>query len=121
MDNEHSNSSQSSGVAVADRVSSATKSSDSTASCSSSSTMTNPLNGTASTNNIRLLIKASSQQFEDITVESDLLWTVKRLKAHLSLVYPSKPVSLVDVCFIIILTMLFYNVFDLLFSALLCF
>lgn len=97
MDNERSNSSQSAGVAVADRVSAATKSSNSTTSCSPLSTMANSLNDTASTNNIKLLIKASSQQFEDITVESDLLWTVKRLKAHLSLVYPSKPVSIVDV------------------------
>lgn len=94
MDNEQSNSSPSAAAAVADRVSSAAKPSKSARFCSSSSTMANPLNNTAATNNIRLLIKASSQQFEDMTIESDLLWTVKRLKAHLSLVYPGKPVSM---------------------------
>lgn len=95
MDNEHSNASQSA-AAVADGVSSETKSPNSTAYCAknvNTSTMAGSLNGSSSTNKIKLLIKASSQQFEDITIESDLLWTVKNLKAHLSHVYPSKPVS----------------------------
>lgn len=44
-------------------------------------------------NSIKLLIKASNQQYDDQIIESDLLWTVKTLKSHLTVVYPSKPVS----------------------------
>ncbi|XP_037816173.1 homocysteine-responsive endoplasmic reticulum-resident ubiquitin-like domain member 2 protein [Lucilia sericata] len=44
-----------------------------------------------SASHVKLLIKSSNQQYEDHVIESDLLWTVKRLKAHLSVVYPSKP------------------------------
>ncbi|XP_061397710.1 homocysteine-responsive endoplasmic reticulum-resident ubiquitin-like domain member 2 protein [Musca vetustissima] len=40
---------------------------------------------------VKLLIKASNQQYDDQIIESDLSWTVKRLKSHLALVYPSKP------------------------------
>lgn len=43
---------------------------------------------------VKLLIKASNQQYDDQIIESDLSWTVKRLKSHLALVYPSKPVSI---------------------------
>lgn len=46
-----------------------------------------------SASHVKLLIKSSNQQYEDHVIESDLLWTVKRLKSHLSVVYPSKPVS----------------------------
>ena len=46
-----------------------------------------------SASHVKLLIKSSNQQYEDHVIESDLLWTVKRLKTHLSVVYPSKPVS----------------------------
>ncbi|KAM7364262.1 homocysteine-induced endoplasmic reticulum protein [Cochliomyia hominivorax] len=44
-----------------------------------------------SASHVKLLIKSSNQQYEDHVIESDLLWTVKRLKTHLSMVYPSKP------------------------------
>ncbi|XP_065372552.1 homocysteine-responsive endoplasmic reticulum-resident ubiquitin-like domain member 2 protein [Calliphora vicina] len=44
-----------------------------------------------SASHVKLLIKSSNQQYEDHVIESDLLWTVKRLKSHLSVVYPSKP------------------------------
>ncbi|KAH8333594.1 hypothetical protein KR059_001143 [Drosophila kikkawai] len=40
---------------------------------------------------VRLLIKSSNQQYDDLNVESDLGWTVQRLKKQLSLVYPGKP------------------------------
>ncbi|XP_017856872.1 PREDICTED: homocysteine-responsive endoplasmic reticulum-resident ubiquitin-like domain member 2 protein [Drosophila arizonae] len=40
---------------------------------------------------IRLLIKSSNQQYDDVNIESDLCWTVQRLKKQLSLVYPGKP------------------------------
>uniref|UniRef100_A0A1B0A4H1 Ubiquitin-like domain-containing protein n=1 Tax=Glossina pallidipes TaxID=7398 RepID=A0A1B0A4H1_GLOPL len=46
---------------------------------------------TTSSTSVKLLIKASNQQYDDMTVDCDLLWTVKNLKAHLSWVYPSKP------------------------------
>ncbi|KAH8281437.1 hypothetical protein KR054_000454, partial [Drosophila jambulina] len=44
-----------------------------------------------SKSSVRLLIKSSNQQYDDLNVESDLGWTVKRLKKQLSLVYPGKP------------------------------
>ncbi|XP_017006292.2 homocysteine-responsive endoplasmic reticulum-resident ubiquitin-like domain member 2 protein [Drosophila takahashii] len=40
---------------------------------------------------VRLLIKSSNQQYEDLNVDSDLCWTVQRLKTQLSVVYPGKP------------------------------
>ncbi|KAM8716168.1 hypothetical protein ACLKA7_003108 [Drosophila subpalustris] len=45
----------------------------------------------ASSSSIRLLIKSSNQQYDDMNIESDLCWTVERLKKQLSLVYPGKP------------------------------
>ncbi|XP_052854448.1 LOW QUALITY PROTEIN: homocysteine-responsive endoplasmic reticulum-resident ubiquitin-like domain member 2 protein [Drosophila gunungcola] len=45
----------------------------------------------ASGSSVRLLIKSSNQQYEDLNVDSDLCWTVQRLKKQLSLVYPGKP------------------------------
>jgi len=42
---------------------------------------------------VRLLIKSSNQQYEDLNVDSDLCWTVQRLKKQLSMVYPGKPVG----------------------------
>lgn len=96
MDNEHSNASPSA-AAVADGVSSETKSSNSNAFCGKTVNTAPTMAGPCSTStNLKLLIKASSQQFEDVIIESDLLWTVKRLKAHLSVVYPSKPVSILS-------------------------
>uniref|UniRef100_A0A1A9WXN6 Ubiquitin-like domain-containing protein n=1 Tax=Glossina brevipalpis TaxID=37001 RepID=A0A1A9WXN6_9MUSC len=46
---------------------------------------------TTSSTSVKLLIKASNQQYDDMTIDCDLLWTVKNLKSHLSWVYPSKP------------------------------
>ncbi|EDW76148.1 uncharacterized protein Dwil_GK15302 [Drosophila willistoni] len=42
-------------------------------------------------NSVRLLIKSSNQQYDDMIIESDLCWTVQRLKKQLFLVYPGKP------------------------------
>ena len=41
-----------------------------------------------------VVVKAPNQRVEDQTVECMLGWTVKKLKAHLSQVYPSQPVSI---------------------------
>uniref|UniRef100_A0A1B6D3D0 Ubiquitin-like domain-containing protein n=1 Tax=Clastoptera arizonana TaxID=38151 RepID=A0A1B6D3D0_9HEMI len=38
-----------------------------------------------------LVVKAPNQQIEDQTVHCELGWTIRRLKAYLSEVYPSKP------------------------------
>uniref|UniRef100_A0A1I8PNJ2 Ubiquitin-like domain-containing protein n=1 Tax=Stomoxys calcitrans TaxID=35570 RepID=A0A1I8PNJ2_STOCA len=46
---------------------------------------------TKSSSYVKLLIKASNQQYDDQIIESDLSWTVSRLKSHLAIVYPSKP------------------------------
>lgn len=46
-----------------------------------------------SVSSVRLLIKSSNQQYDDMNIESDLCWTVERLKKQLSLVYPGKPVG----------------------------
>lgn len=44
---------------------------------------------------ITLIIKTPNQAQEDRTIEGvSLQWTIKELKAHLSAVYPTKPVSL---------------------------
>ncbi|XP_075154035.1 homocysteine-induced endoplasmic reticulum protein [Haematobia irritans] len=40
---------------------------------------------------VKLLIKASNQQYDDQILEVCESWTVNRLKSHLALVYPSKP------------------------------
>ncbi|KAH8418805.1 hypothetical protein KR222_007537, partial [Zaprionus bogoriensis] len=45
----------------------------------------------SSNSSVRLLIKSSNQQYDDMNIESDLCWTVERLKKQLSLVYPGKP------------------------------
>ena len=42
---------------------------------------------------VTLVVKAPSQKIGDQTIECALDWTVKKLKEHLSSVYPSKPVS----------------------------
>lgn len=47
----------------------------------------------SSGSSVRLLIKSSNQQYDDMNIESDLSWTVERLKKQLSLVYPGKPVG----------------------------
>ena len=41
---------------------------------------------------VTLVIKAPNQRFEDHTVDCMLDWTVRKLKQHLTNVYPSKPV-----------------------------
>lgn len=40
-----------------------------------------------------LVIKAPNQKYDDQTINCYQNWTVEKLKAHLSDVYPSKPVS----------------------------
>lgn len=42
---------------------------------------------------VTLVIRAPNQRIEDHTVECMLGWTVKKLKKHLEVVYPSNPVS----------------------------
>ncbi|XP_068178908.1 homocysteine-responsive endoplasmic reticulum-resident ubiquitin-like domain member 2 protein isoform X2 [Antennarius striatus] len=42
---------------------------------------------------VTLVIKAPNQKYEDQTISCFLNWTVERLKAHISNVYPSKPLS----------------------------
>ena len=42
---------------------------------------------------VTLLVRAPDQQIDDHTIECELDWNVARLKDHLALVYPSKPVS----------------------------
>ena len=41
-----------------------------------------------------LVIKAPNQKYTDQRIHCFQNWTVERLKAHLSDVYPSKPVSM---------------------------
>lgn len=38
-----------------------------------------------------IIVKAPNQQIEDQTIHCELSWTIKRLKNHLSEVYPNKP------------------------------
>lgn len=52
-----------------------------------------PTTNTKSSTHVKLLIKSSNQQYDDQVIESDLSWTVRKLKVHLSVVYPNKPVS----------------------------
>ncbi|KAJ8914816.1 hypothetical protein NQ315_014562 [Exocentrus adspersus] len=40
---------------------------------------------------VTLIVKAPNQQIEDQTIKCELSWTIKKLKQHLSEVYPSKP------------------------------
>ena len=42
---------------------------------------------------VTLVVKAPNQKIADTRIDCDQQWTVKKLKAHLSDVYPSKPVS----------------------------
>ena len=42
---------------------------------------------------VTLVVKTPSQKIADQTIECGLEWTIKRLKKHLSSVYPNKPVS----------------------------
>ena len=43
---------------------------------------------------VTLVVKAPNQKIQDLTVECGLEWTIRKLKEHLSDVYPSKPVSI---------------------------
>lgn len=45
-------------------------------------------------NPVTLVIKAPNQKYDDQTINCYQNWTVEKLKAHLSDVYPSKPVSI---------------------------
>ena len=42
---------------------------------------------------VTLVVKAPNQKVGDQTIECGLGWTIKKLKEHISKVYPSKPVS----------------------------
>ena len=42
---------------------------------------------------LTLVVKAPNQEIGDQTVECFLDWTVRKLKKHLSTVYPTNPVS----------------------------
>lgn len=42
---------------------------------------------------VTLVIKAPNQKYEDQTINCFLNWTVEKLKSHISIVYPSKPVN----------------------------
>lgn len=44
---------------------------------------------------ITLIVKAPNQRIADVTVDCMLEWTVRKLKSHLSDVYPNQPVSLI--------------------------
>lgn len=44
-------------------------------------------------NPVTLVIRAPNQKYNDQTINCYQNWTVEKLKAHLSDVYPSKPVS----------------------------
>lgn len=46
---------------------------------------------------VTLIVKAPNQQIEDQTVKCELSWTILKLKGHLSEVYPSKPVSVINI------------------------
>ena len=41
----------------------------------------------------KLVIKTPNQRYDDLQIDCDLGWTVKKLKDYLSDVYPTKPVS----------------------------
>ena len=43
---------------------------------------------------IKLTVKTPNQHIEDIQIDCDLQWTVRKLKEYLQDVYPSNPVSL---------------------------
>lgn len=43
---------------------------------------------------LTLVVKAPNQEVGDQTVECFLDWTVRKLKKHLSAVYPTNPVSI---------------------------
>jgi len=40
---------------------------------------------------VTLVVKAPNQKIQDLTVECGLEWTIRKLKEHLSTVYPNKP------------------------------
>lgn len=42
---------------------------------------------------VTLIVKASNQQCEDLTIKCEPSWTIRRLKGHLTEVYPGKPSS----------------------------
>lgn len=42
---------------------------------------------------VTLVVKAPNQQIDDQTIHCETSWSIKMLKEHLSIVYPSHPVS----------------------------
>ena len=45
-------------------------------------------------NLIKLTVKTPNQRIDDIQIDCDLQWTVRKLKDYLQDVYPSNPVSI---------------------------
>jgi hypothetical protein len=43
---------------------------------------------------VTLVVKAPNQKIADQTVECALGWTIRKLKEHLSSIYPNKPVCI---------------------------
>lgn len=49
-------------------------------------------------NLIKLTVKTPNQRIDDIQIDCDLQWTVRKLKDYLQDVYPSNPVSIFIIC-----------------------
>lgn len=92
---ETTSSTTSSAAAVADSASAAATTKTPSTVSSVGNVASAPIPTTTSTKatSVKLLIKASNQQYDDQILDIDMLWTVKRLKTHLEMVYPNKPVS----------------------------
>jgi len=58
---------------------------------------------------VTLVVKAANQKIADQTVECALNWTVKKLKQHLSAVYPNKPVSNLEIGALILKNVIKYH------------
>lgn len=60
---------------------------------------------------VTLVIRAPNQKYGDQTINCYQNWTVEKLKAHLSDVYPSKPVSIFaqgrDSCVLLVFLLFF--------------
>jgi len=42
---------------------------------------------------VTLVVKAPNHRIEDKTIAGDMGWTVRKLKEHISSIYPERPVS----------------------------
>ena len=57
---------------------------------------------------VTLVVKAPNQKIEDQVIECGLEWTIRKLKEHLSMVYPNQPVSVS--CYIHFIYSFFVNI-----------